>query len=216
MNQVTKTESSVPGNPGDPYTAYGKAVAGDGAQFLKFVKGQFQYGPDSEELPLKTQLVPNMSELQAGYIKWHNSEPVDHAMIKIAEGQPMPQRLDLDAQDSDEWETGPDGVAIDPWSDTNLLPFKDPQTGLEFVFTTSSNGGRNAIGKLATAYGSQRSRHDGKLPIVEIGCGSYRHKVYGDVQYPIFRIVGWQTEAELIAGETDGNLDEEIDDSIPF
>ena len=218
MNQLAKTENQVPAKPTDldPYSAYGQAVAGDGAQFLKFIKGEFQYGSDNEPLTLGTKLVPNMSELKAGFIKWRNGEPVNHAMVHIAESQAMPCREDLDAQDKNEWEADPNGVAVDPWSFTNLLPFKNPETGLEFIFTTSSKGGIGAVGKLATAYGSQRLKHDGKLPIVEIGSGSYHHKTYGEVAFPIFRIIGWQTEAELIAGEAEGELDEELDDKIPF
>ena len=213
MNDITKkAKSHLPATPADddPYTIYGRE-AGSDTPFLKFVKGEFQFGVDSEILPLGTSLVPNMAELRAGLIKWRDGEPVDEAMVHIAQGKPIPQREDLDDQDRTTWELDPNGAPLDPWGKVNTLPFKDPETGLEFVFTTGSRGGINAVGKLASAFGSQRHKHGDKLPIIQIGSGSYRHKIYGDVPYPTFKIAGWQGEAELIAGnETLPN------DKIPF
>ena len=39
MNEIAKVETHVPATMGNPYTAYGLAVASDTAPFLKFVKG---------------------------------------------------------------------------------------------------------------------------------------------------------------------------------
>ena len=49
--------------------------------------------------------------------------------------------------------SGFDDLPKDPWTETTLLPTKDPATGAEYVFTTSSKGGRAACGKLAMRYG---------------------------------------------------------------
>ena len=213
QNAVTKAESQLPTTPvdDDPYSAYGRAVGSD-TPFLKFVKGEFQFGVDGEVLSLGTRLVPNMAELRAGFLKWKNGEPVDEAMVHIAQGKPIPQREDLDDQDTTTWELDPNGAPLDPWGNINTVPFKNPETGQEFIFSTGAKGGINAVGKLSSAFGAQRHKHDGKLPIVEIGSGSYRHRVYGDVAYPKFKIVGWQDENKLIAGK-----DEALpNDDIPF
>lgn len=119
--------------------------------------------------------------------------------------------------DRNAWVTDPNGTPQDPWQVCNTLPFNEPETGQEFVFSTGSCGGIGAGGKLSTAYGRQRHKLADKPPVIEIGLDSYRHKTYGDVSYPTFRIVGWQSEADLIAGETNGvDLDEELDDVVPF
>ncbi len=216
MKAISKTENQVPATHGDPYAAYGRAV-GTETPFLKFVKGQYKYGVDDEVLPLGTRLVPHMSELKAGFIKWKDGAPDAEAMVQIAEGKPIPQREDLGDDDRNDWETDPNGTPLDPWQMCNTLPMKDPETGQEFVFTTGSRGGIGAIGKLATKYGRQRHKQAGKLPVIEIGSGSYRHKTYGDVSYPTFDIVGWDAEDALIAGETSGaNLAPEFDDAIPY
>ena len=216
MNEVAKTETQVPAIPGDPYAAYGATVNTD-TPFLKFVKGQYKYGVDDEVLPLGTKLVPHMAELKVGFIKWKDGTPEDEAMVRIAEGKPIPQREDLGDDDRDAWETDPNGTPVDPWQEINTLRVKDPETGQEFVFTTGSRGGIGAIGKLSTKYGRQRHKQVGKLPVIEIGSDSYRHKQYGDVSYPTSDIVAWEAEDALIAGEKGGvNLDEVLDDIVPF
>ena len=94
---------------------------------------------------------------------------------------------------------------------------KDPETGQEFIFSTGSRGGIGAIGKLSSGYGRQRHKQADKLPVIEIGSDSYRHKTYGDVSYPTFRIVEWRSEDALIAGEANGtSIDAELDDTVPF
>ena len=212
MTELTKTEPQLPTPADDPYAVYARSVASD-TPFLKFVKGEFQYGADGEVLPLGTRLVPHMAELRAGYIKWHDGAPIDDAMVRVVDGKPIPEREDLGDNDRNEWELDPNGIAIDPWQACNTLPMKGLETGEEYVFTTGSRGGIGAVGKLAMAYGRQRYKHNGQLPVIEIGSDSYRHKTYGDVPYPTFKIVGWQSEKDLIAGGTD---EDELDDSVPF
>ena len=216
MTEVAETKTQVPAIQGDPYAAYGRAVGND-TLFLKFVKGQFKHGVDDEVLPLGTRLVPHMAELKAGFIKWNDGAPEDEAMVRIADGKPIPQREDLGDDDRNAWETDPNGTPQDPWQVCNTLPMKEPETGQEFIFTTGSRGGVGAIGKLATKYGRQRHKQGDKLPVIEINSDSYRHKTYGDVSYPTFKIVGWEAETDLIAGEKSGdNLDEVLDDVVPF
>ena len=216
--KLTKTKNQVPATAADldPYAAYGRAVASDATPFLKFVKGDFRFGADNEPLALGTRLVANMVELKAGYIKWKNGEPINEITVRIADGGPVPQREDLDAQDASTWEMDSNGVAIDPWGIINTLPFKSAETGEEYIFTTGSRGGIGAIGKLATAYGSHRQKHDGAMPVVQIGTSSYQHKKFGEVHYPVFRIVSWVSETDLIAGESDAKAEENLDDEIPF
>ena len=217
MQEVSKTETQVPATQSDPYAAYGRAVGTD-TPFLKFVKGAYKYGGDDEVLPLGTILVPHMSELKAGYIKWKDGTPDDEAMVRIADGKPIPQREDLGDEDRNEWETDPNGTPQDPWQEMNTLPMKEPETGQEFVFTTGSRGGIGAVGKLCTMYGRQRHKQAGKLPMIEIGSDSYFHKKRSiDIDFPTFKIVEWKSEAELIAGETTGvDLDAALDDVVPF
>jgi hypothetical protein len=187
---------------GDPYRSYGAAAATNGTPFLKFDRGRFRFNQDAEELPLATRVVPNMGEVQVGWLKWESGEVVGEAMVRLAEGYKPMQREDLGDTDTALWEVDEDtGKAIDPWSFTNLVPLRELGGEREFIFTTSSNGGIQAVGKLCTSYGAQRLQHPGELPIVELLSGSYRHRRYGDVPFPVFKLISWKSEAELTAND---------------
>lgn len=92
MNQVTKTENTqLQTDVTDPFVAFGAMTASKNAPFMKFIKGDYVYGPDDEPLEIRTRLAPNMAELQYGFIKWHNGEPVDERMKRVVEGD-LPER----------------------------------------------------------------------------------------------------------------------------
>ena len=199
----------------DPFAAYGASAASASTPFLKFIKGEYRYGVDDDMVPLGTRLVPNMAELRCGFIKWEDGKAVDEKMRLVVDGLP-PSREECGDLDRNEWEVDPNGATKDPWALANELPFKDPETDEEFVFTTGSKGGIGALGKLARAYARQRQKRDGQLPVVELGASSYRHKTYGEVHVPVFRIVGWVVEDELIAGTSGAQVDDDLSDEIPF
>jgi hypothetical protein len=216
-NQVPSTQFA-----GDPYAGYGAVASAGGTPFLKFDRGKFKYGLDDDELPLATRLVPNMSEVMIGWLKWSKGEVVDDAMIRLAEGYKPAAREDLGDTDASLWDTDDAGKALDPWTFTNTVPLKQPGPGAEFIFTTSSKGGISAVGKLCTAYGNGRLANEGKMPLVELGTSSYPHKRYGEVHVPVFRVVGW---FDVTGGGDSGEVPErpkradtepELDDAIPF
>jgi len=217
MNKIVEHQTQVPAPPGDPFSAYGAAASAGGTPFLKFVKGHFLYGVDEEELPLGTRLVPHMSELRAGFVKWQAKEPVAEEMVLVADGVPAPARESLGDTDESLWETDAIGTPNDPWQITNHLPLKNPATGDEYIFVTGSKGGIGAIGRLCTNYGrAVDHRNAGRLPIIELGDKTYKHPNYGTVHTPIFPVVAWQDEARLVASEEPKPADPELDDEIPF
>ncbi len=204
MNAITKkSEASLPALPDDPYTAFGEANA-VGETFLKFDRGVYRFGPAdaSEILPLGTLLVVNMPEMKVGWLKWQDGEVVATDMRRLAEGFYVTPREELGDMDEALWETNNDGDPKDPWTETTLLPVKDPATGAEYVFTTSSKGGRAACGTLAGRYGSERHKPEnaGKLPVIKIDDGTYKHRKLGQIiHFPVFRLVEWRSEADLVS-----------------
>jgi hypothetical protein len=133
-------------------------------------------------------------------------------MTPIVEGMFTP-REELGDLDKGLWETDDDGKPKDPWARTTKAPLKDPATGEEYVYSTSSRGGISAIGRLVS--GIRRGQRQGNtgLPIIRLGVGSYKHKQYGKVFVPQFTLIGFKSEAELMGGEP--NLDADLNDEIP-
>ena len=218
-----KTEASLPALPDDPYTAFGEANA-VGDTFLKFDRGVYRFGPAdaSEILALGTLLVANMAEMKVGWLKWQDGEVAATDMRRLADGFYVTPREELGDMDESMWEMGNDDLPKDPWTQTTLLPLKDPATGAEYTFTTSSKGGRAACGTLAGRYGSERHKPEnaGKLPVIKIDDGSYKHKKLGQViHFPVFRLVEWRSEVELMgtAGTEPGAVAVgDPDGDVPF
>ena len=102
-----------------------------------------------------------------------------------------------------QWETDDRGDPRDPWQFTNHLPLKGPETGDEFLFATSTRGGIGAIGAFAKTYGTVYRQKPGKLPVIELQASDYAHpnKAYGRVDVPVFELVDWVDEVDLLSGE---------------
>ena len=219
---ATQDGGTVPAPQVDPYAAYG-AASNTGLPFLKFDRGVYKYGPvdESEIVPIGTLLVANMPEMQVGRIKWQDGEVVATDMRRLADGFYITPREDLGDMDESLWEIGNDGDSKDPWAETTTLPLKDPASGAEFIFTTSSKGGRAACGKLASQYGEQRHLPDnaGKLPIIKLDASTYKHRKLNQVIHvPVFRLVEWRSESDLVsnAGVPLSAITGDPDDDIPY
>jgi hypothetical protein len=212
--EVATTKPNLPATNGaDPFISYGVSAA-SGGQFLKFTRGTFTLGSDGEEVPLGTRCAVNMNEVMVGHLKWVGGEVVDESMGRVVDRSRPAAREDLDDADSSTWERDEStGQPVDPWSLTNTVPMREVDGEREFTFSTSSQGGIKAVGKLCTAYGAQRLEHEDKVPVIELRSDSYRHRRYGQVDFPVFKIVAWRTEAELLSGE---EPELELADSIPF
>jgi len=211
---LTKTETKLPTlTPADdPYLRTAARVASESA-FLKYVKGVFVFGIDEDGLALGTELVPNLTEAKIGWLKWKDGEVVEERMFPWATGHPY--REDLGDLDQDLWDVDDDDKAIDPWSETATLPFKNPRTGEEFTFSTSSGGGRQAVAKLIYAWRHGVTQGKSGLPVVSLGSDTYKHKKFGPVHFPVFKIVRWEDEADLIAGKAEADPVDGLDDEIP-
>lgn len=177
------------------WTEYGeamgsRAITGD---LLKFSKGDYLAGQDSREIAAGTRLTVNMDTLEIGWIKWEDSRPVQYRMGRFVEGFKPAKRNELGDEDRALWEADEEGSPRDPWQFSNNLVMADPEDGELFTFATSSKGGLNAIGELCKAYGQAMRQRPNEWPIVELGVGSYQHRIktLGRIKYPTLAIVGW-------------------------
>ena len=193
--------------------AYLEATAAESAQYLQFAKGEWLAGVDEEEVEAGTEMVPNIAGITCGHVKWQDKVVVDEAMTPIVEGLFTPREA-LGDLDKDLWDVDDDGVPRDPWTRTTKVPLKDPATGEEFIYSTSSRGGIGAVGRLVSAIRKGQRQGNTGLPVIRLDVDDYKHKTYGKVFVPKFSVVGFKSEAELTGGEAD--LDADLSDSIPF
>lgn len=174
----------------DPFAAYGQEAA-SGGTFLKFNKGEWQAGQNSDEVPLGTRLVVNMSELSIGWIRWENGSPAERRLNLLTSGIKPERREDLGFDDQSEWETNDDGDPQDPWNFTNELPMADPKDGTQYTFSASSKGSIGCIGNACKAYAREYQQKPGLVPVMELRRDSYIHKKHGKLYVPVLEIVEW-------------------------
>lgn len=100
------------------------------------------------------------------------------------------------------------------WSLTYLLFLRDMETGHDYTFTTSTNGGRRAVTTLSSAIMNKRRITPNAVPLVRLDAGGFKSQSYGMVPCPQFTIVGWvDLEGKPLST---GSLEVELNNSIPF
>jgi len=204
-NQAMSNQELVPaGDPDAALEAYLRENRPNNivGTLLKFSKGRFAAGEDAAPVPLGTKLVANLNMLLVGYHKWHDGYPVAQEMGLVLEGFVTPDRKTLgDNEEDGGWEKDANGIARDPWQQTNYLVLKPEgqlaDEGELFTFSTSSKGGRSAVGELCNAWVKHRRMVPDELPVVELGCRSYKHRdrTLGIIDVPVFKVIAWENQS---------------------
>lgn len=200
---------AVPGNRnvfecvGDALTQ-GSVIIGD---LLKFSKGDWVAGRDSEKIADGTELVAVLPGMVDGWQRWEDNRPVEQIMGLLVEGFVPPERSTLSHyNDKSAWAIDSKGDPRDPWQPTIYVPMTTIDATRVFTFTTSSDGGkRHAIGPLSKEYGSHIRQHPDELPIVKLHQDSYLHsdRSIGRVKHPEMPIVRWVEADKYLAAVAD-------------
>jgi hypothetical protein len=220
MNKlVEKQTSGLPANVDvrNPFQEYGEAAGGGHivGELLKFSKGDWLAGQNSDEIPPGTKLIAAMDTLVTGWQKWQDQRPTDQRLGLLIDGFVPPRRDELGDTDQAMWERDDDGKLRDPWGLTNFLQLVEPGDAEKlFTFTTSSKGGLGAIGKLCRVYGRAlaKEQREDQYPVVRLDTGSYAHRdrSLGRIKFPDFAVVGWVDKHDLKP------VRDEMGDEIPF
>lgn len=223
MNDLTPISQSgalaVPGrNFFEQYeeAANGNRIIGD---FLKYSKGDWLFGRNSDEMPRGAKLVANVIDLKVGWQKWSGGKPVDSVIGRVMDGFVPPKRGDLGDNDEGLWEIDEgSGKPRDPWQLTNVLILKDAGGDGLYTFSTSSKGGIGAIAKIAGEYGRRMRAKPNEIPVVTLESDSYQHpnRALGRIKTPVFKIVAWVDDAAFKDALAADEAAAEAQDKIPF
>lgn len=189
-NDLVAFFGQAPVSPRDPALQEAlKALAAaktayNGALLLRLTKaGGWVFGPDNEPLESGTRLVVNPATISAGYIAWHQGQVEDERMQPIIQG-PIDARTLPPVKSKNGWQSQ---VAVD------LVTEDEPR--MKLVYKTNSTGGMRAVLNLAAEISAgMQANKTRAFPVVALETGSYIHKEYGEIFYPIFKIVGWLDE----------------------
>ena len=172
-------------------------------RLLRYNKGEFIAGAGDDEddtIELGTRMVVNIDNILHGWQRWEGKKIVDTYMGLLVKMFQPKRREDLsfppDANGKNAaWPEDRDGKSADPWQFFFIVLMKDVDSGQLFTFSTSSQGGRSAIGKMLKQASEHMRMDDSVYPVVELGSERDRHSnpAYGRVHKPSFHIVDWSS-----------------------
>jgi len=149
-----------------------------GADYLKLHKnGYWVMGADEIDVEDKSQWAVNPNSFAMGYIAWGNGTPVGEEMALITDSPVLEANLpDVGAQ----WnqQVGFEMVCV-----------SGEDKGKTVIYKANSKGGLTAFQNLLNdVLHAMEKNPEEAVAIVELLVDSYKHKKYGQINTPIFKI----------------------------
>jgi len=225
---VAKRKDQVLATGDDNYAEFYKRSSGESVLHMKYQKGAYNAGAEGVEIPIGTHMLANLPLVENGWLKWQGGTVVEQRMQLVSDGS-YPYREDLPDLDSRLWEVDEaTGRPMDPWVESYKLPLRDVETQQDYSFSTSSFGGRKAVGQAIWTWRKAVKAGQTGCPIIVLGTDTYKHRKYGLVHFPVLPIVGWEGEdtppepkpkkrrSKKAPAEADrAKLDDELNDELP-
>jgi hypothetical protein len=163
-------------------------------QLLKFADWRWTLGKEASPVKDGTKLVALATT--AMWVRWDEGKPVEYRIRGPRERLPIREKLGY--SDESKWKIGPDGEPKDPWANTRLVYFVDPDTAEAFTFSTSSFGGRDAVIELGDTIARMRGTHPNAAPIVELRAVEMPTR-FGRKSKPVLKVTGWKNTSPVAA-----------------
>jgi hypothetical protein len=183
-------------------------------QFSKDERGGWAWMLGDNKPPANAEFVVAVEGLVTGWKRWEGGKVVERILKRPGDKRRLPGRDELSFANESDWPLDNKGQRKDPWQPQYYLPMLDTQGAL-VTFSSHTNGGKIAIGKLCAAYLKNKVR-----PIVTLDTSSFRSKKYGVIPAPAFTIIGFEGFAgvteEPKASQQKEKEDSDFSDRIPF
>jgi hypothetical protein len=167
------------------------ADAGD-FSFAKMDKtGVWVYGSDETEIDAGSEFVVDPGTYTQGFVAWDEGELVDEKMAMAGESPIL--RSDLPSVGAANWQPQV-GVAMKGVGGENV--------GAQLIYKVSSKGGMKFIKALIAAILAEGKTGSAEIcPVIEVSSSHYKHKKFGKIFNPEFKIVDWMEDVPLSAAE---------------
>jgi hypothetical protein len=204
MRAITAIE--VSGNPKQPNKRRSKTMMNDlsafrasankmrsstrafDGDFVSFKNdGQWLAGKAKKDLGDR-RLVADVYNLIHGWQKYKDEKYVYAGHSFVRDNKQLLARDKLDERNDNLWKNKNE----DPWKPTYYLGMFDPETREQFIYTTSTLGGKDALAVLQDAFADHNeAKAQYELPIIELASDSYINQQKKTIFKPIFDNVGW-------------------------
>ena len=135
------------------------------------------------------QLVADIYDLIVGWQAYRDDKFIYAGHGLARDNHEPPPREQLDENDKRFWRN-----PQDPWRLTYYLALHDPATREQFIFSTSSGGGKDALANLQEAFADHNEKaapEDYEWPFVELASDHYVNTYGKKIFKPIFETVDW-------------------------
>lgn len=203
---VTVKEGGLPANIENMQQALIQSAtnageSGIGQAYLKFAKGDWEFGAENTPIEDDSVWAVNPLGFQHGWTCWDQDDtsggPKGERLV--AATLPMPEESKLP-------ELG------GTWSKCVAIQMRctnGEDEGVQVLFKTNSHGGRKFYHALIEALvGQLSSDPDSPVALITLYSEHYRHKEYGKVYNPLFELQGWASMDGLEMAAPEGSEDE--------
>jgi len=178
----------------------------DGSIYLKMAKdGEWSYGAEEEVPEDDSTWAANPASISQGYICWPTNEdargggPLDEVMYDA--GAEIPLKGELPHREGGSWG---DQLSI------GMKCMSGEDEGLEVVYKVNSKSGVRELNSLIDEILAQIEAGAAPIPVFHLRNDHYKHKKYGKIYTPVFKIVDWLDAGGNSAGVEDLE-DEEVE-----
>jgi hypothetical protein len=165
---------------------------------LKYVKGKWTAGGGGAEMN-GGELVARPDWCMQGWTRFWGGKRTAFIAGYVADRFVPPPRELLGDHNEDDWAIYCKGR--DPWTLQFHLPFFDLVSGQQFVWSTDTRGGKDALGAILTAYADHHAhapKDEDILPHIVLNSSGYNHPTEGYfVATPQLDIIGWKKPPAL-------------------
>jgi hypothetical protein len=175
------------------------AVGGTNA-FLKMDKnnGDWLFGQEETVVEPESLWAVNPLSLKHGWVAWDTNgggAPVQEIMVS-ALNRPLPDQASLPAlgMGTPDKKTGrSEQLQYQQQRSVDLVCISGEDEGTTVEYKQSSTGAMKLFGSLINAILDQAQKGDEIVPVGQLTFDKYKHKQYGWIHNPIFKIVEWRT-----------------------
>jgi hypothetical protein len=206
VNKAAETGLSFLAGGQNPFTALATEYNVPTGAFLKFSGNTGEFSYKGQPIEHGTVFAFNMMEMRKGWICWKDGKAQEQHMVRVMSSDRVMDQCDL--TDHGPYKEG------EGWQEQIGVPVRDLEGGDQLELNVSSKGGRNALIRLASDYGTKVRMNideegNPKIPLVEVSAQSFVSKLAAGKKWaPIFKIVDWMPAAELaLLSEKAGTVD---------
>ena len=174
---------------------------------VRFIKGDWylQVGQEKLELDRDMKAIGNVWMASKGWIRFHDQKVAERRVGFVAERFKVPARDELGHNDESEWQTNDEGDPQDPWTQTVDFPavLVGEEENKKVKIAGTSRAWQVCMSNLFAEFSKGSKQNPGKVPLINLGRGTYNHRTRGVTKVPVLTIEKWVDPAKVEVAEAE-------------